>query len=125
LFDAPTTRGPPFTIVTSPLLLQIPVNLLLGRLPKPELLRKYSLERFEGVVQAVRLGHLRNLQDVRIFQISQTVVPTPTVHATHQHLFCLCTQELDKHQAFFMQWGIYLLLEKLKLVAYRNLFKRV
>ena len=24
-----------------------------------------------------------------------------------------------------MQWGIYLLLEKLKLVAYRNLFKRV
>lgn len=34
-------------------------------------------------------------------------------------------QELDTHQSFFMQWGIYLLLEKLKLLAYRNLFKRV
>lgn len=70
--------------------------MLLGRFPKAELLRRYQLEQFEGVAEAVRLGNLRQLQ-----------------------------QELDAQGAFFMQWGIYLLLEKLKLLAYRNLFKRV
>ena len=32
---------------------------------------------------------------------------------------------LQVHQAFFVRFGIYLVLEKLRFIAYRNLFKKV
>jgi len=32
---------------------------------------------------------------------------------------------LNAHQDFFVQWGILLILEKLQMLTYRNLFKRV
>ncbi|EDQ90949.1 uncharacterized protein MONBRDRAFT_36294 [Monosiga brevicollis MX1] len=74
----------------------IPVNLLLGRLPTKDLLQTYNLMQFAQIVDAVKTGNLAVLND-----------------------------ELDKYQEFFVQWGVFLVLEKVKLLAYRNLFKRV
>ena len=74
----------------------IPVKMLLGSLPRRRLLEKYQLTEFSGIVAAVRGGRLSDLN-----------------------------QQLEQHEAFFIKCGIYLLLEKLKVITYRNLFKRV
>ncbi|EFX85927.1 hypothetical protein DAPPUDRAFT_309103 [Daphnia pulex] len=74
----------------------IPVKMLLGHLPTPQLLRKYDLLQFSEVVQAVREGNLRRLNNA-----------------------------LLQHDAFFIRCGVYLILEKLKVTTYRNLFKKV
>ncbi|CAG0892196.1 unnamed protein product [Darwinula stevensoni] len=74
----------------------IPVKMLLGRLPKQSLLHKYQLEEFSSVTEAVRLGDLRSL-----------------------------SESLDRNQGFFISCGIYLILEKLKIITMRNLFKKV
>ena len=34
-------------------------------------------------------------------------------------------EALQKNEGFFIKCGIYLILEKLKIIAYRNLFKKV
>lgn len=34
-------------------------------------------------------------------------------------------EALQRHEAFFIRCGIYLILEKLKVITYRNLFKKV
>lgn len=73
-----------------------PVKLLVGELPSNELLSNYNLPQFRGITEAVRKGNLLALRN-----------------------------ELETHQAFFIQWGIYLVLEKLRFIAYRNLFKKV
>ncbi len=49
------------------------------------------------------------------------------------HSFCLCSsgnllqlnEALSRNEAFFIKFGIYLILEKLKIITYRNLFKKV
>ncbi|VDK33018.1 unnamed protein product [Taenia asiatica] len=74
----------------------IPVRMLLGILPYNALLKKYKLEEFEGISNAVKIGNLRKL-----------------------------TEELERNEAFFISCGIYLILEKLKMITYRNLFKRI
>merc|ERR1712050_610302 len=74
----------------------LPVKMLLGQIPKQELLRKYDLMQFSDVVTAVKSGNLLLLNDT-----------------------------LQKHEAFFIGCGIYLILEKLKIITYRNLFKKV
>ncbi|XP_012281296.1 PCI domain-containing protein 2 isoform X2 [Orussus abietinus] len=74
----------------------IPVKMLLGFMPKRMLLEKYSLLEFWELVEAVKNGDLRSLERV-----------------------------MDKHETFFIGAGIYLIVEKLKLIAYRNLFKKV
>jgi len=74
----------------------IPVKMLLGSLPCERLLLKYRLTEFKGIVKAVRSGKMSDLNT-----------------------------ELERHEAFFIKCGIYLLLEKLKVLTYRNLFKRV
>lgn len=74
----------------------IPVKMLLGYMPKPELLKKYDLLEFEDVRRAVSQGNL-----------------------------LLLSQTLRKHEAFFIRFGIYLILQKLKIISYRNLFKKV
>eukprot|EP00035_Acanthoeca_spectabilis_P031708 m.15410 g.15410 ORF g.15410 m.15410 type:complete len:401 (+) comp4907_c0_seq1:41-1243(+) len=73
-----------------------PVKLRLGQLPTDALLEKYNLPQFVGIAQAVRTGDLRLLQE-----------------------------ELTTHQSFFISWGIFMTVEKLRFLAYRNLFKRV
>ncbi|KAK2573715.1 Tubulin beta chain [Acropora cervicornis] len=67
-----------------------------GYMPKEELLFKYNLIQFVDVVRAVRMGNL-----------------------------ALLNETLDSQQAFFIQCGVYLILEKLKIITYRNLFKKV
>ena len=74
----------------------IPVKILLGQMPKQSLLQKFQLTQFSGVMEAVKEGHLANL------------------NAT-----------LEKHEKIFIKWGIFLIQEKLKMITYRNLFKRV
>ena len=72
----------------------IPVKILLGQMQS--LLQKFQLTQFSGVMEAVKEGHLANL------------------NAT-----------LEKHEKIFIKWGIFLIQEKLKMITYRNLFKRV
>ncbi|KAM7541182.1 hypothetical protein Aperf_G00000029784 [Anoplocephala perfoliata] len=74
----------------------IPVRMLLGILPKSGLLHKYDLTEFDGISAAVKCGNLQKLHE-----------------------------ELEKNETFFISCGIYLILEKLKMITYRNLFKRI
>lgn len=74
----------------------VPVKMLAGRLPPEELLTKYNLVQYVNIVRAVRTGNLLLLNEM-----------------------------LEKHEAFFITYGVFLILEKLKLITYRNLFKKV
>ncbi|KAK7073186.1 PCI domain-containing protein 2 [Halocaridina rubra] len=74
----------------------IPVKMLLGYLPKDYIMQRYNLAEFREVVSAVRQGNVR-----------------------------LLSETLARHESFFIGAGIYLILEKLKILAYRNLFKKV
>ena len=74
----------------------IPLKILNGVLPASLLLEKYKLTQFSNLVEAVSTGNLK--------------------------LFSHTTQ---LQQIFFIRSGIFLLVEKLRMLAYRNLFKRV
>ena len=72
------------------------MKMLLGQMPKQSLLQKYDLKQFSGVMEAVKEGNLCNLNEA-----------------------------LEKNEKTFIKWGIFLILEKLKIITYRNLFKKV
>uniref|UniRef100_A0A3P9J643 PCI domain-containing protein 2 n=2 Tax=Oryzias latipes TaxID=8090 RepID=A0A3P9J643_ORYLA len=74
----------------------LPVKMLLfqGHMPTHQLLRKYDLMQFSDVTKAVE-GNL-----------------------------LLLNEALSKHETFFIRCGIFLILEKLKIITYRNLFKK-
>ncbi|XP_011151346.1 PCI domain-containing protein 2 [Harpegnathos saltator] len=74
----------------------VPVKMLLGYMPKQSILQKYNLMEFWELMESVKKGDLHSLEKV-----------------------------MAKHEAFFIGAGIYLIVEKLKLIAYRNLFKKV
>jgi len=74
----------------------VPVKLLRGQLPTRELLEKYSLPEFVPLTNGIRTGNLLEFSLV-----------------------------LQKNQDLFIRRGTYLLLEKCKMICYRNLFKRV
>ncbi|KAH0624553.1 hypothetical protein JD844_032157 [Phrynosoma platyrhinos] len=74
----------------------LPVKMLLGHMPMIQLLKKYDLMQFAEVTKAVSEGNLLLLNDA-----------------------------LAKHETFFIRCGIFLILEKLKIITYRNLFKKV
>jgi len=74
----------------------LPVKMLLGHMPKRELLEKYDLRQFTDVAHAVSSGNLS-----------------------------LLNEALERNEAFFIKCGIYLILEKLKVITYRNLIKKV
>jgi len=78
------------------LIFLIPVKMLLGFMPTIELLQEFNLMHFEDVVNAVKQGNLR-----------------------------LLDKALEQNSEFFWKYGIYLILEKLKIIAYRNVFKKV
>lgn len=73
----------------------IPVKLLRGQYPHERLLQKYRLEEFSSLIRAIRGGDLS--------QFNATLM---------------------RHQRFFVAKGIYLMLEKLKIFVYRNLFRK-
>lgn len=74
----------------------LPVKMLLGHMPTLQLLRKYDLMQFSDVTKGAREGNL-----------------------------LLLNEGLSKHETFFIRCGVFLILEKLKTITYRNLFKRV
>uniref|UniRef100_A0AC11B2J3 PCI domain containing 2 n=1 Tax=Ovis aries TaxID=9940 RepID=A0AC11B2J3_SHEEP len=74
----------------------LPVKMLLGHMPTIELLKKYHLMQFAEVTRAVSEGNL-----------------------------LLLNEALAAHETFFIRCGIFLILEKLKIITYRNLFKKV
>ena len=70
--------------------------MLLGHMPNRQVLEKYDLMEFDEVVQSVKQGNLLRLN-----------------------------KALDTNEKFFIKAGIYLILEKLKIITFRNLFKKV
>ncbi|CAE1304342.1 PCI domain-containing protein 2,PCI domain-containing protein 2 homolog [Acanthosepion pharaonis] len=74
----------------------LPVKMLLGYMPKVVVLKRYDLMQFADVAKAVSSGNL-----------------------------LLLNEALQRNEAFFIKCGIYLILEKLKIITYRNLFKKV
>ncbi|KPJ01261.1 PCI domain-containing protein 2-like [Papilio xuthus] len=74
----------------------IPVKMLLGYMPSKTLLEKYDLMQFWDLVLTVKDGNLRGIDQV-----------------------------MEAHENFFIRAGIYLIVEKLKITAYRNLFRKV
>uniref|UniRef100_A0A6B2L5L5 PCI domain-containing protein n=1 Tax=Arcella intermedia TaxID=1963864 RepID=A0A6B2L5L5_9EUKA len=78
------------------LLYLIPVDMLRGRLPTPALLEKYGIKQFIPLVAAVKSGNLGEFN-----------------------------KALDQEEEFYIKKGIYLLLEKVRMLTYRNLFKKI
>lgn len=74
----------------------VPVKILLGYIPSKLILEKYDLLQFWELVQVVCQGNL-----------------------------LLLDQVIEKYEVFFIRSGIYLIVEKLKIIAYRNLFRKV
>lgn len=74
----------------------VPTKMILGHFPPPQLLDQYSLPQFKALSAAVRKGNLLAFE-----------------------------KSLDENQEYFVQKGIYLILEQLKMRAYRNLFRRI
>ena len=74
----------------------IPVKMLLGQMPSSQILRKYDLLQFQEVVLGVKQGNLLRLNAA-----------------------------MEANEKFFIKCGIYLILEKLTVITYRNLFKKV
>lgn len=65
-------------------------------MPSKAVLEKYDLNQFVEVVEAVKQGNILQLN-----------------------------KSIQLHEVFFIKCGIYLLLEKLKIITFRNLFKKV
>ena len=74
----------------------VPVKLILGKRPTPRLLDKYRLDEYKSVVEAVKRGNVRQLNDA-----------------------------LQQHQVTFIMQGTFLVLEKLRAIATRTLFQKV
>ncbi|CAD6188260.1 unnamed protein product [Caenorhabditis auriculariae] len=74
----------------------IPVKMFLGHMPTHRLLHDYKLDEFEEVVEAVKDGNLGRLD-----------------------------RALEQHEKFFIKSGIFLMLEKLRSITFRTLFKKV
>uniref|UniRef100_A0A914WLA5 PCI domain-containing protein 2 homolog n=1 Tax=Plectus sambesii TaxID=2011161 RepID=A0A914WLA5_9BILA len=74
----------------------IPVKMFLGHMPSERLLEMYNLMQFSDVARSVREGNL--------LRLDKTL-------ADHEHFFIAC--------------GIFLMLEKVRIITYRTLFKKV
>eukprot|EP00698_Gefionella_okellyi_P015524 TRINITY_DN4382_c0_g1_i1.p1 TRINITY_DN4382_c0_g1~~TRINITY_DN4382_c0_g1_i1.p1 ORF type:complete len:316 (+),score=63.34 TRINITY_DN4382_c0_g1_i1:44-991(+) len=78
------------------LLYLVPVRMLRGTLPKAAFLDRYKMTAFKGIVQAIRTGDMRPLN-----------------------------QAMQTYQSFFIQSGIFLLLERLRPLVFRTLVTKV
>jgi len=70
--------------------------MLRGHLPKPELLSKYHLTEFLPVVKSVKNGNLGAFNEA-----------------------------MEKNEQFFIAKGVYLVLERLRMLTCRDLFKKI
>lgn len=78
------------------LLYLIPVKMRVGSRPSVALLRKYGMEQFIGIADAIGNGNVQLLES-----------------------------ELLRGQADFVRWGLFMVLKKLRIIAFRNLFRKV
>lgn len=78
------------------LLYLVPVKMLLGQMPKEWILRKYDLMPFKPVMDSVKEGNIENFD-----------------------------RSLADGSEFFWSYGIYLILEKLRTILFRNIIKKV
>jgi len=78
------------------LIFLVPVKMLLGKLPPLQLLEDHNLHQFADVSIALKNGNLKALNAA-----------------------------LTKHEKFFIHTGTYLIIEKLKSIAFRTLFRKV
>ena len=65
-------------------------------MPSVALLKQFDLMQFSELVNAIKQGNLRELD-----------------------------KAIERNSEFFWKYGTYLILEKFRFIAYRNLFKRV
>ena len=73
----------------------VPVRLLKGKLPSQQLLETYAMHPYMSLIDGLMVGNLEQF-----------------------------SRALDKNSELFLKRGVFLLLEKCKFIAYRNLFKR-
>jgi hypothetical protein len=71
----------------------VPLNILFGNYPDDKLLEEHNLSEYKGITQACKTGSL-----------------------------ALFEQEIEKNEERFLKFGVYLVLEKLKNIVYRNFF---
>lgn len=74
----------------------VPVKMLLGHMPRKQTMEKFNVPQFYELACALKQGNIRAFD------------------ATMQ-----------KYESFFINTGIYIIVEKLKIIAYRCLFKKV
>lgn len=74
----------------------VPVKMLLGYMPRKEKMATYNIIQFYELSCALKQGNIRLFDEV-----------------------------MQKYEEFFINTGIYIIVEKLKIIAYRNLFKKV
>lgn len=74
----------------------VPAKMLLGQMPKESALERFNLRSFMPLVKSIREGNIRAFDAA-----------------------------LDQEKDFYWTYGIYLLLEKLRTILYRNIFKKV
>lgn len=78
------------------LIFLIPIKMLLGRMPSQKLLERYDLRQFDDIKRAVISGKVGELD-----------------------------RAIEKHSDFLWRYGIYLIIERLRAIALRNLFRKV
>lgn len=78
------------------LIFLIPIKMLLGRLPSKQLMEKYDLHQFQDIKKALLAGKIGDLD-----------------------------KAIEEHSEFLWRYGIYLIIERLRPIALRNLFKKV
>lgn len=78
------------------LIFLIPIKMLLGHMPARQLLEKYNLCQFDDIKKAVITGRIGDLDTA-----------------------------IERHSDFLWRYGIYLIIERLRPIALRNLFKKV
>ncbi len=83
-----------------------------GHLPQRVLLQKYKLLQFEDISKAVRYVQIA---------LNAFLYTTPC----SQGNLLLLAKSMKNHEPFFIHYRVYLILEKLKMITYRNLFKKV
>lgn len=74
----------------------VPVKMLLGHMPLKETMEKFKVPQFYELGCCLKQGNVKGFDDV-----------------------------IQKYETFFIETGIYIIVEKLKIIAYRNLFKKV
>lgn len=74
----------------------VPIKMLLGYIPKREMLKRYDLLQFHELACAVKEGNIAKFAEV-----------------------------IQQHEDFLIENGIYLIVDQLRTIGYRNLFKRV